>query len=181
MRRPGSALIAVSLIATAGLGGVGQTIALFGALLLLADVLMSASASAGPVEAEEQFDRLVRARRRAGWLGRGAPLDVLDASTGWAAARARRDLGVQTIGLNAIAGTFEPAKACEFDRWLRPDRACADRWKALWLAYRRGDPVPPVSVYRIDGRFWLCDGHHRVSVLRHQGAATVDAQVTELR
>jgi hypothetical protein len=36
-------------------------------------------------------------------------------------------------------------------------------------------------VYRLDGRYWLSDGHHRVSVLRHQGAATVDAHVSGLR
>jgi hypothetical protein len=139
-------------------------------------VLLPASPS---VDADEQFHRLVRARRRARRLGRSVPLDVLDLSTGLA--RRRRDLGVQIIDLDAIAGTVEPAKAREFDRRLRPSAACADRWKPLWLAYRCGDPLPPASVYRIDGRHWLCDGHHRASVLRHQGAPTIDAQVTELR
>ena len=69
----------------------------------------------------------------------------------------------------------------QFDRQFRPNRASAARWKSLWLAYRLGEPVPPVSVYRVDGRDWLYDGHHRVSTLRHQGAATVDAHVTEWR
>ena len=156
--------------------GPAQTIALFSALLLFADMLVPASPTARPLDADEQFDRLLRAR----WLGRGAPLDILDASTGWATRR-RHDLGLQTIDLNAIAGTVEPAKARQFDRQLRPNRASAARWKSLWLAYRLGDPVPPVSVYRVDGRDWLYDGHHRVSVLRHQGAATVDAHVTEWR
>ena len=172
----GIALITL-LFSVPWLGGPAQTIALFAAMLLLAP----ASPSAGPLDAQEQFDRLVRSRRRARWLGRSAPLDVLGASTGWVGTRYRRELGVQTIDLNAIAGTVEPAKARQFDRQLRPNRASADRWKPLWLAYRLAEPVPPVSVYRVDGRYWLCDGHHRVSVLRHQGAATVDAHVTEWR
>jgi hypothetical protein len=37
-----------------------------------------------------------------------------------------------------------------------------------------------VAVYRIDGTHWLRDGHHRVSVLRHQGTPTIDAEVIEL-
>jgi len=176
----GIALITL-LFSVPWLGGPAQTIALFAAMLLVANLLAPASPSAGPLDAQEQFDRLVRSRRRARWLGRSAPLDVLDASTGWVATRCRRELGVQTIDLNAIAGTVEPAKARQFDRQLRPNRASADRWKPLWLAYRLAEPVPPVSVYRVDGRYWLCDGHHRVSVLRHQGAATVDAHVTEWR
>jgi hypothetical protein len=176
LRMRGIALITILLFIAGWLGGPARTIALFAALLLVADMLVPAP-SAGRLDADEQFDRLVRAR----WLRRSAPLDVLDASTVSNATRHRRDLGLQTIELGAIAGTVEPAKARQFDCRLRPNRAAADRWKPLWLAYRLGDPVPPVSVYRIDGRYWLCDGHHRVSVLRHQGAATVDALVTEWR
>jgi hypothetical protein len=173
--RPSTALIGSVLFAFGWLGPTGQTIAVFGALRLLADALMPASPS---VDADEHFHRVVRARRRARGLGRSAPLDLLDPTAGLK--RGRRDLGVQTINLDAIVGTVEPAKARVFDRQLRPDASCADRWKRLWSAYRRGDPVPPVSVYRFDGRFWLCDGHDRVSVRRHQGAPTIDALVTEL-
>jgi hypothetical protein len=170
--RPSTALIAILLVVGAWLGGTGRTIAVFAALLVLADMRAPRSPGAGRLDADEQFNRLLRARR----LGRSAPLPVLKT---WAGGS--RELGLQTIDLDAIAGTVKPAKAREFDRELRPTRACADRWKPLWLAYRLGEPVPPVSLYRVDGRYWLCDGHHRVSVLRHQGAAAVDAHVTEWR
>src|SRR4051812_37134931 len=169
--RPGRALTAIGLFACAWLGCRRQTIAVFSALLRLADVRVLASPSAGPVDADQQSRRLLSARRRS------ARLDVLDASTGSASLPQRCDLGVPTIDLHAIAGTLEPAKA----RQLRPGPAWADRWRPLWLPYRHGDPVAPEPVYRIDGRYWLCDGYHRASVRPHKGARTIGARVTELR
>ena len=50
-----------------------------------------------------------------------------------------------------------------------------------WLAQARGTALPPVSVYRVDHAHFLRDGHHRASVARDQGFATIDAEVVELR
>jgi ParB-like chromosome segregation protein Spo0J len=43
-----------------------------------------------------------------------------------------------------------------------------------------GVGLPPISVYRFEGRHYVRDGHHRVSVARALGAADIDADVTEL-
>ncbi|WP_028063827.1 hypothetical protein [Solirubrobacter soli] len=165
------ALIAIASLAMIRLSSTLTIIGLFAAALLALDRLSPASSAA---DAQEHFERLVRRRRRR--RRRSAPLEVLDLSPGWTT----RAVGVQAIELDAIAGTVEPAKARQFDREFRPDRSAAARWKPLWLAYRRGDPVPPVTVYRVDGRYWLSDGHHRVSALRDLGVTTVDGDVVEL-
>src|SRR5436305_14371428 len=45
---------------------------------------------------------------------------------------------------------------------------------------RRGDPIPPISVYRIGEVHFVRDGHHRVSVARALGLRDLDAFVTEV-
>ena len=48
------------------------------------------------------------------------------------------------------------------------------------MARRRGDELPPISVYRVHGRHYVIDGHHRVSVECSLDAAHIDADVVEL-
>ena len=47
-------------------------------------------------------------------------------------------------------------------------------------AVQAGAALPPISVYRYEGRHYVRDGHHRVSVARALGATDIDADVTEL-
>ena len=54
------------------------------------------------------------------------------------------------------------------------------RWEGIWLANRRGTAVPPISVFRVGGRYYVDDGHHRVSVANALGMAAIDAEGTEL-
>ena len=55
-----------------------------------------------------------------------------------------------------------------------------DRWEQLALAERRGAAIPPIEVYRIGGRHFVSDGHHRVSIAAATGQQTIDAYVTEI-
>ena len=125
-------------------------------------------------EADGRFARAARRRR-------GPQLEVLDDGAGWAAAAARRELGVRSIPIDSISGTTEATRARLFDRDFRPDRSVGTRWKSLWMAEARGLDIPPVSVYRIGDRHILRDGHHRVSVARDHGRAEIEADVVELR
>jgi hypothetical protein len=50
----------------------------------------------------------------------------------------------------------------------------------MWIARRRGGSLPPISAYRLHGRHYVIDGHHRVSVERSLDAADIDADVIEL-
>lgn len=160
-------------------GSVGVLLAIF-LLLLIADALVPMPVGT-MADADEHFARLVRQRRHARWLRRLEWLDVLDDEHGWPAVCERRDLGVRTIPIAFITGTSETLKARDFDRCFRPSRACGPRWKPLWLAYGRGDPLAPVSVYDVGSQYVLRDGHHRVSVARHHGADTIEAEVVQLR
>jgi hypothetical protein len=163
-------------------GGIGVLLMLF-AFLLFVDAVVPLPGGTWN-EAHDHFRRLQRQRRYAFARRRRIapePLDVLDDRTGWAALAERRDLGVLDIPLESLCGTVEEIKATRFDRDFRPDREAAEHWTRLWLAQTHGAVMPPISVYRVDGRHYVRDGHHRVSVARDLGAATIEAEVVELQ
>ena len=54
------------------------------------------------------------------------------------------------------------------------------RWERLALAQRRGEPIPPIRVYRVGGLHFVEDGHHRVSIAAATHQKTIDAYVTEI-
>lgn len=131
------------------------------------------------IDAEQAFRRAARARRRAALLGtlRRSPaptLDVVD-ERDVLRRRARVPRGVHEIPLESITATLEPARAPQFDRDFRPSSAAQRRWQRIWLAEHRGEHLPPISVVRVGDHYAVRDGHHRVSVARARGAATIDA------
>jgi hypothetical protein len=93
--------------------------------------------------------------------------------------RSQRDLGIRTIPLDSIVGTVD--RKSGFDREFRPTTSrVRTRWERIAAAMRRGDPLPPISVYRIGEVHFVRDGHHRVSVARALGLREIDAFVTEV-
>src|SRR5690348_3778252 len=131
----------------------------------------------------------LRARRRqslarlAQWLRRAPddvnlilPFDEVVAALGM---RGERRLGLQTIRLDTIVGTLDSGR--DFDRRFRPTSGrVRERWERLALAQRRGEPIPPIDVYRIGDLHFVQDGHHRVSIAIATGATTIEAYVTEI-
>jgi hypothetical protein len=104
------------------------------------------------------------------------PFDEVIAALG---RRGERRLGLRTIRLDTIVGTVDSAR--DFDRRFRPTSGrVRERWERLALAQRRGEPIPPIEVYRIGGMHFVADGHHRVSIALATGATTIEAQVTEV-
>ena len=92
-----------------------------------------------------------------------------------------RDLGLQVIALDSIVGTVGRRRG-EFDRRFRPASQLAQRrWQSIAVARRRGRPMPPIEVFRVGELHFVEDGHHRVSVARSQGDATIDARVREIQ
>ncbi|MEA2307888.1 MAG: hypothetical protein QOG86_1083 [Thermoleophilaceae bacterium] len=90
-----------------------------------------------------------------------------------------RSLGLRTIPLDSIVGTV--GRTTEFDRSFRPtSNRTRQRWERIADAQRRGEAMPPISVYRIGDLHFVRDGHHRVSVARAQGRTDIDAYVTEV-
>ncbi len=90
-----------------------------------------------------------------------------------------RYVGLETIEIHRILGTVDRARG--FDRQFRPTTARVRmRWERIANAVRRGEPLPPISVYRIGEVYFVRDGHHRVSVARALGRDTIDAYVVEV-
>jgi hypothetical protein len=140
------------------------------------------------IDAQTAFARERRRRRQAKakrWLLRRPAacghLAQLEQELGAAAPPARRLAGLEAIPLESIVGTAEYAKARTFDPGFRPPPSSRRRWEGLWMAARRGTPLPPISVFRVGDKHFVGDGHHRVSVARSLGMAAIDAEVTELR
>jgi hypothetical protein len=93
--------------------------------------------------------------------------------------RGERNLGLQTILLDSIVGTVDRSR--EFDRRFRPTSGrVRPRWERINTAQRKGQPMPPIDVYRIGELHFVKDGHHRVSVARALGYDDIDAYVTEI-
>jgi hypothetical protein len=89
-------------------------------------------------------------------------------------------VGLQTVPLDAILGTVDRAKG--FDRQFRPTTArVRARWERIANAVRRGEPMPPISLFKIGEVYFVRDGHHRVSVARALGRNEIDAYVVEVR
>jgi hypothetical protein len=104
------------------------------------------------------------------------PFDEVVAALGM---RGERRLGLQTLRLDTIVGTVDSTR--DFDRRFRPTSGrVRERWERLALAQRRGEPIPPIEVYRVGDMHFVVDGHHRVSIAMATGAKTIDAYVTEV-
>jgi hypothetical protein len=92
----------------------------------------------------------------------------------------REDLGLQVVPLEAIVGTVD--RAADFDRGFRPTSPrLRSRWERIAAAQRRGESLPPISLYKVGDLFFVRDGHHRVSVAKSLGRADIDAYVTEIQ
>ena len=95
--------------------------------------------------------------------------------------RSQRDLGVQRIPLASIVGTVDRRRG-EFDRAFRPaSPEVRGRWERIAAARRRGEPMPPIDVFRIGDLHFVRDGHHRVSVARALKEKDINANVIEVR
>ncbi|HTU14623.1 MAG TPA: hypothetical protein VMF31_05445 [Solirubrobacterales bacterium] len=104
------------------------------------------------------------------------PFDEVLAALG---RKGERHLGVQSIDLDSIVGTIDGGRS--FDRSFRPtSHRVRQRWERIAVAMRKGESMPPISVYRIGRMHFVEDGHHRVSVARQMGMDRIDADVTEI-
>ena len=142
----------------------------------------------GHTSLEEQVDRdFSRARRRAllrrigTRLRRDAASNRLlcfDEIRKIPGALGRIYRGMRTVPVAQIGGSV--GRCSEFDRGFMPAKASVkERWKRIDRAFHRGEELPPVSLYKVGGFYFVLDGHHRVSVARYHGVEWIDADVTE--
>src|SRR3954467_7837540 len=89
------------------------------------------------------------------------------------------DRGLNVVQLDDIVGTVD--RAADFDRGFRPtSQRLRSRWERIAAAQRRGEAMPPVSLFKIGDPYFVRDGHHRVSVAKSLGRSDIDAYVTEV-
>jgi hypothetical protein len=132
-------------------------------------------------EAETEFRRAARARRRARLWARArrqcvALLPVTDGDLQLRRTSAPA-LGAREIPVDAITRTVEPGRAQQFDAEFRPAPPTRCRWLRVWKAMHGGTPLPPISVVRVGDEYAIRDGHHRVSVAKWNGLSTISAIV----
>ncbi len=142
----------------------------------------------GYMSLEEQVDKDFSHAHRKALLGRiGARLRRDGASNRLlcfdeirkiAGAAGRIYRGMRTVPVAQIGGSV--GRCSEFDRDFMPARASVEeRWKHIDRAFQRGEELPPVSLYKVGGFYFVLDGHHRISVGRYHGIEWIDAHVTE--
>src|SRR4051794_20442795 len=85
-----------------------------------------------------------RLRREPGDVNVILPLDEVIAALG---RRGERRLGLKSIELASIVGSVDRPR--KFDRRFRPTSGrVRPRWERIAQAQRRGESMPPISVYR---------------------------------
>ena len=91
--------------------------------------------------------------------------------------------GVQEIPLDRVVGSAAaPSKTGDFDPGFLPiNRRMRDRWTRIYQAMVEGDELPPIDVYKVGDAYYVIDGHHRVSVARSLGRATINARVVDVK
>jgi hypothetical protein len=138
------------------------------------------------LDAEDAFDQARRKHQRhrvaAALQGEPHRLDLptlKDAAT--VGVGGSRDAGEQEILLRDIVGAADSTDG-KFDRdFLPTDERSRWRFQAIATALREGRELPPIEVYRLHGRYYVADGHHRVAAARALGEQSIAAYVTELR
>ena len=86
--------------------------------------------------------------------------------------------GMRTVPVAQIGGSV--GRCYEFDGDFMPTRASVqERWKRIDRVFHRGEVLPPVSLYKVGGFYFVLDGHHCVSVACYHGVKWIDAYVTE--
>jgi hypothetical protein len=89
-------------------------------------------------------------------------------------------LGRRTVELSHVVGSI--GQHDRFDAAFMPLRgASPERWKRVDRAFRTGLDLQPVSLYALDGDYFVEDGHNTVSVARFHGGEWIDAEVTAFR
>jgi len=88
-------------------------------------------------------------------------------------------LGTQTVEIKQIVGSMGRVK--DFDREFFPRNSRSfNRWISIALAFNKGVGLPAVELYKVGDRYFVKDGHHRISVASTHGQTFIDAAVTQV-
>lgn len=87
--------------------------------------------------------------------------------------------GMKTIDVDKIVGS--EGRYRDFTAAFYPRKEMLrGRWESIDRAHYSSVILPPISVYEINGVYFVRDGNHRVSVAKSQGVKFIDAEVVKL-
>ncbi|AHC16715.1 hypothetical protein [Salinispira pacifica] len=87
--------------------------------------------------------------------------------------------GILDVKIEDIIGSEDRSADFLFDfsprqLWMH------SRWKAVYMFMMQSEAPPPVSLIRFGGKYFVRDGHHRVSVARAMGQNFITAEIREI-
>ena len=131
-------------------------------------------------EASAAFERALRRGKgralRQKLLGRAGGLRHLPRVEATTARRPTRETDVVNIPLSQIVGS--EGRASDFDSAFNPlTDHTRDRWINIAAAQRARAALPPVELIQAADGYYVRDGHHRISVARATGQATIEARI----
>lgn len=134
----------------------------------------------GTTEAYREFTSLHRRasyRRLWGALtGRRHHLLDLAAIQPRGAVQGRHHAGVRLVPIDQIRGS--EGRSQDFDADFRPLKLHnRERWVNIALARRADVTLPLVELIQIGDRYFVRDGHHRISVAKAHGQLEIEAEV----
>lgn len=128
--------------------------------------------------AASAFDRAhsrgMRSRLWSKLTGRSSSLQTLDHHP--LSMSTPREKRIISVPLDQIVGS--ESRSEDFDRDFNPLKINnRERWIGIAIAYRKGVALPPVELIQEGNRFYVRDGHHRISVAMSIGQKEVEAQI----
>lgn len=125
----------------------------------------------------------LRGKKEAEGEGLGPGLRVLEQSPE-KLAYSRETLGIVEIPIDLIVGTSTALRAESFSPdfypVMQPDSEFAIKWTRLCEAHLENGIRDPIRVLEYLNRYYVIEGHKRVSVLKYFGAVSVLGHVTRL-
>jgi hypothetical protein len=126
------------------------------------------------------------ARRRAQWskvrsvlTGRRDDLPSFDEMKNGVRLEGESYIGCRSVQVERIVGS--EGRSSDFNRVFCPRREFMRyRWASVDAAYYESVTLPPVQLLELDGKYFVRDGNHRVSVAKHHKQIFIDAEVTRL-
>ncbi len=122
---------------------------------------------------------LERGRRGHLWsglTGRSRRLLSLEEVSQACTVQARSSGGTRTVAIAQICGSEN--RAADFDCDFNPlQDHTHDRWLGIASALQQGRYLPPVALIQVGDRYFVRDGHHRISVAQALGQNAIEAKV----
>jgi len=130
------------------------------------------------------YDLYRKVERKARWrrfvcclLRRSFLLPDLASTLACGTSNNRASAGIQAVDLEQILGSENRSQ--DFDQAFYPlNEKNRERWMRIAKLCLTGQSLPAVDLIQVGQKYYVRDGHHRVSVMRALGYKYIDANVT---